>query len=261
MNTMDDWTHAWYMLSWLAGARIKRVDLLVKRTSGVAIPHRAVSICHVPVPWLNAENDRGAEIYIRTTRGESWPLVFLDDVETNLACRIAQRYDALVVLTSTAGGCHIWLKTTYSLDEQERGQVQRWLAQRAHADRASTSGEHLGRLAGMRNWKRQGVWVNVIRTDSGRRLRWDPTLALREMRELQRLPTGQHAASCPKRESGMPDKSESAKEWGWVCGSLEAGAHPETVFHLLYKHALPRRGRDAERYARRTVQRAIEKVL
>lgn len=257
---MEIWTHAWYMLSWLSGAKITHVDLLIKRASGVAILHRSMSILDVPVSWLNAENDQSAEIYIRAARSEAWPLVFLDDVETGLACLIAQKYEALVVLTSTAGGCHVWLKTTRPLDEKERGQAQRWLAKRTQADKASTSGEHFGRLAGMRNWKRQGVWVNVIRTDAIRHPRWNPTTAIQEMEKLQELLPARTTGLASKRIPGAPDQSESAKEWGWVLGSLEAGVNPETVYQHLYQRALPRRGSDTERYARYTLQRALNRL-
>ena len=62
----------------------------------------------------------------------------------------------------------------------------------------SISGEHLGRLAGFKNWKRGGTWVNVLGASCHGR-HWDPTVR-------------------------------------------------------------PRRGRDAERYARRTLHRALERV-
>jgi hypothetical protein len=67
-----------------------------------------------------------------------------------------------VVKTSQEGGCHIWLSCTCNLGEWERHQAQRWLAPLAGADIASTSGEHLGRLAGFKSWKRNGTWVNVV---------------------------------------------------------------------------------------------------
>ena len=256
---MKIWTHTQYMLSWLSGTRIKQVDLLIKRASGMAILHRSMPIFNVPVSWLHAENNQGAEIYIRAARSQSWPMVFLDDVETGLACRIAQKYEALVVLTSTVGGCHVWLRTTHNLDEKKRSQAQRWLAKRTLADKASTSGEHLGRLAGMRNWKRHGVWVNVIRTDAIKHPPWDPTPALQEMEEMQKLLSIRTTDLVSKRTLDAPDQSESAKEWGWILGSLEAGVNPETIYQRLYQRALPRRGSDTERYVRHTLQRAINK--
>lgn len=81
-------------------------------------------------------------------------LVFLDDLEPSLAVAIARKYAALAVATSPHGGCHLWLGCLQSLSESQRAQAHRWLAQRTGADQASTSCEHLGRLAGFKNWKR-----------------------------------------------------------------------------------------------------------
>lgn len=249
------------MLNWWTAIGIHRVDLLVRRQTGVTIPHQDLSIHDIPLPWLKAENAHGSEIYLRPERGREWPMVFLDDVETGMACRIAQKYTALVVQTSTVGGCHLWIKTTCSLDETGRCHSQRWLAPRAGSDRASISGEHFGRLAGMRNWKRQGEWVNIIQSQRDDLPCWDPTPALQAVEESKKKHLSRSARLAPKREPGMPDQSESGKEWGWVCGMLEHGIPPETVFHRLYQRASIRRGSDAERYSRHTIHRALNRLL
>ncbi len=67
-----------------------------------------------------------------------------------------------MVHTSPDGGCHLWLRLTHALDEHHRYLAQRWLIPKVNADLGSVSGEHLGRLAGTRNWKRASVWVNVV---------------------------------------------------------------------------------------------------
>ena len=74
----------------------------------------------------------------------------------------ARGHGGLAVQTSPAGGCHLWLPCARTLDEAARHRVQRWLAECMGADLGSVSGEHLGRLAGFRNWKRGGCWVNVV---------------------------------------------------------------------------------------------------
>ena len=56
------------------------------------------------------------------------------------------------------------------------------------------------------------------------------------------------------------DGSPSGQEWGWVCRMLEAGWDPERVYQGLIQQARSRRGPDVERYARRTIQRAMAKV-
>ena len=256
---MKAWQHTWHMLGWWAGAEIDRIDLLVKRTTGVVVPSQNISIHALPLPWVKAENANGAEIYIRPARGRAWPLVFLDDVETNLAYRIAGKYAALIVPTSLQGGCHIWLRTTQFLNEKDRYQAQRWLAHRTGADKASVSGEHFGRLAGMKNWKRQGAWVNVVQVDyPGRRL-WNPAPVFRTVPDISK-PVSKNVAATSKKTRKSVDQSESGKEWGWVCGAIQAGVDPDAVFRQLHKRAIPRRGKDAERYARHTIIRALKHI-
>jgi hypothetical protein len=241
-------------------AKVDQVDLVIMRASRVVIPHPMISIHALPLPWLKAENANGAEIFIRPARNRKWPLVFLDDVKPGLAYRIAQKYAALAVHTSTAGGCHIWIRTARFLDECERGQAQRWLAQRVGADQASTSGEHLGRLAGMRNWKRQGVWVNIIVPELPGRRSWDPAPAFQPTDRCEKN-VRQHCSYHETQRTAprTPDQSESGKEWGWVCGMLENGIEQEVVYQRLYQRSIVRRGTDAERYARHTIERAVNR--
>ena len=117
--------------------------------------------------------------------------------------------------------------------QKRRGRgPQRWLAQRIAADLGSISGEHLGRLAGFKNWKRRGTWVNV-RTASHAGRRWDPSV-VPSLGENPPSPSG------PRRRA--TDTSPSGREWGWVCGQLEAGKPPELVYVRLLKRACARRG-------------------
>ncbi len=202
-----------------------------------------------------AENVRRAEIYIRPASTLAWPMILLDDVEFRLARRIARKYAALVVHTSPAGGCYLWLCLTRALVQPQRYYAQRWLIPRVNADIGSVSGEHLGRLAGTRNWKRDGVWVNVINPDPFPRPAWDPTPALPPIVPANNR--GTPHLRTQKNYSGI-DHSESGKEWGWVCGALEAGLDPEIVYRRLLDRASQRRGPDAVRYARYTLQRALQ---
>jgi len=142
-----------------------------------------------------------------------------------------------------------------ALDQHQRYLAQRWLIPKLNADLGSVSGEHLGRLAGTRNWKRAGVWVNVVNPDPPPRPAWDPTPALQQTTVLPHRITSQ-----PPRQhdcNGL-DNSPSAREWGWVCGALEAGLDPQIVYRQLLERASQRRGRDAQRYARHTLQRALQ---
>ena len=186
-------------------------------------------------------------------------MVFLDDVTPQRAQHIASRYAALVVQTSTAGGCHLWLALTQPLDQHQRRRVQRWLIPRLHADPGSVSGEHLGRLAGLRNWKRNGCWINVLNPYSPPRPPWDPTPALVNP-SLATATTDSPPAPITAHHPTSGDLSPSAKEWGWVCGALQAGIKPDIVYQKLLQRVSARRGSDAQRYARYTLQRALRRL-
>jgi hypothetical protein len=244
--------HTHSMLRWWTSAGIGLADLAIKRPSRGVIWHYAIPLEALPLSWARAENLHKAEVYIRPARGYSWPLVLLDDVSPVFAARVARKYDALVVKTSKEGGCHLWLSCSLELDEEARKLAQRWLVIRTGADPGSSSGEHLGRLAGFKNWKRGGTWVNVMASS----LRGQPWLPRAE--DDGRLQS--RAEQRPRPHRHTTDTSESGKEWGWVCSMLEAGDDPDIVYYRLVQRARPRRGHDAERYASRTINRAIGHV-
>jgi hypothetical protein len=248
--------HTQLMLGWWRQAGVDRADLAVKRLSGKWIWHRGLPLTALPFAWARAENVRGAEVYIRPARVYAWHILFLDDVPTNTAVRVARKYDALVIFTSREGGCHVWLRCSQKLDEEARLKAQRWLAARIDADPGSVSGEHLGRLAGFKNWKRGGTWVNaIVATHRGRWWLPTPALSCRQNEEDSRVRRPRRDRPAPS--STYCDQSESGREWGWVCGRLEAGCHPSTVYKELVERASSRRGRDTRRYAARTINRAL----
>ena len=243
--------HTWRMLLWFEEIGIERLDLALRRSDATMIWHRSKTFGQLPLSWVRAQNVRQAEVYVRPARNGSWPLVFLDDIGPSLAVAIVRKYAALAVATSPQGGCHLWLGCSQSLSESQRAQAQRWLAQRTGADRASTSGEHLGRLAGFKNWKRSGVWVNTIASSAIRP--WDPTPALCEPVTTAR--PRHRSVSTP----GI-DTSPSGQDWAWTCCLLESGGDPDSVYRRLVARVLPRRGSDAERYAQRTVDQAASHI-
>jgi len=246
--------HTAAMLQFWLQSGISAVDLAVRRRNGAMIWHHHCPPRQLPLRWARAENAHRAEVYIRPARNGAWAMLFLDDLDSRFAQRVAQKYAALVVHTSPDGGCHLWLRLTHALNEHQRYLAQRWLIPKVNADLGSVSGEHLGRLAGTRNWKRAGVWVNVVNPEPPPRPTWDPTPALQQTTSFPCRKTSQ----LPPHQNGVDD-SESAREWGWVCGALEAGIDPEIVYHRLLDHAAQRRGRDAQRYARHTLQRALRR--
>lgn len=240
--------HTTAMLAWWADAGITRADLAIRRSDAKMIWHHDRPLEDLPLPWARAQNVRQAEVYIRPARGHSWPLVFVDDVVPGLARRSAQRTSALVVRTSDAGGCHLWVRCTAWLDELQRLGAQRWLARRLGGDRASVSGEHLGRLAGFKNWKRGGCWVNVLDATGGRV--WD-------LHQVEAVAEPKQSAERAARSQGR-DTSASAREWGWICGLLEARHDPLDVYQRLLLAAKRRGRREPERYAKRTCRKAQE---
>lgn len=248
--------HTEAMLAAWRRLEVDLADLAVRRRDGAMLWQRERPLEALPMAWARAENAHGADIYVRPARGHAWALVFLDDVALDLALEVAGSNGGLAVRTSPEGGCHLWLPTSGPLGEEGRCCRQKWLAQQLGADPASTSGEHLGRLAGFRNWKRGGCWVNVLSpAESGK----EGTL---ETGARTRSALG--AGTCNR--SGKPaalgrDRSPSGQEWGWVCRMLEGGWDPQKVYEALVEKATGRRGEDTERYARRTVERATEKVL
>jgi hypothetical protein len=245
------------MLHWFRTSSVARVDVAVRRPGGVMIWHRGIETDALPLGFLGAENLRRGEIYVRPARGSAWPLVFLDDVVPARACAVAAKYRALVVETSRVGGAHVWLACGRALDERDRARAQRWLARLVDADPASTSGEHLGRLAGFKNWKRGGVWVNIL-ARSNRARPWDPIVALTDRSTLRRV--GPFAPRSSPVTDRSHDASASGREWGWVCSMLEQGRDPHAVHRRLIERAQDRRGRDTERYASRTVSSALRRI-
>jgi len=246
--------HTRCMLAWWTWAGVTHADLMVRRRDGAIIWHDGVALDGVYLDWLGYENAAGSEIYIRPAREGAWPVVFLDDVEVARATRIVDKYSALAIRTSKVGGAHIWLRATIALDERQRRHAQQFLAPLAKADLGSTSGEHLGRLAGFRNWKRQGEWTGVV-TASRSPPAWDPSPALAASERI--TPSTQSAG---RRSGSAHDRSASGRDWGWVCSQLEAGVDPAGVRLELERRAAQRRGRDAARYASRTVNAAAARL-
>jgi hypothetical protein len=249
--------HTDRMLTWWVRAGVDRADLAVRRVDGAMLWHADQPAGALPLAWARAQNSRNADVYVRPARGHPWPLVFLDDVPCDRAAAVARKYAALIVHTSAAGGCHLWLRCSVPLHENERHHAQHHLALRLGADLGSISGEHLGRLAGFKNWKRSGVWVNVLQaSELGP---WRPVELLAEATSSHAL-----ASRVPSLPDGTApesvkttDTSASGADWAFTCRLLEAGCDPRLVHARLVNRARPRRGTDAERYATHTLSRAL----
>lgn len=252
--------HTELMLRWWTGLGLDLADLAVRRPSGQMLWQHSIPLKRLPLAWARAENARGADIYVRPARYRSWPVVFLDDLDERLGIEVVRRHAALLVQTSREGGCHLWMLSSRPLSESERRDAQRHLAARSGADRASTSGEHLGRLAGMKNWKRSGQWVNVLGS-STTLPPWEPRFLAAPQRPLPPpSPVTPRTVQRPPAQDRGLDGSPSGKEWGWVCGALASGRPPGDVYIELLEHCRSRRGHDAQRYALHTLRRALERL-
>jgi len=247
------------MLAWFEASQVHQVDVAVRRAAETMLWHAGLALDDLPVSWLAAENVRRSDVYIRPARDRAWPVLFLDDVAVRLALTIIHHYSALVVRTSVAGGCHVWLASCQPLDEPARRIAQSWLAAKVLADPASISGEHLGRLAGFKNWKRGGEWVNVLAAVTSKPL-WSPPPELLREANSSTGSKSHHRVGSRARPHTAPDATESGREWGWVCRAIEAGHDPESIYQRLVSRARPRRGADAERYARRTIEEALRRL-
>lgn len=252
-------------LSWLEAVGVDRYDLAVswRSNGGRFIPGlQDTDIAGVErsLPWQRHSNAAGADIYVRPARGPDWPLVFLDDVGIELARRIAKKYRAAVVETSP-GNCQIWLALTSTQGEEERKVVQQWLTARIGSDPGSVSGEHYVRLPGFRNRKpRRDAWVNLIVTSIAPA--YDPTQTLAEA--ASRFSSHDAGVVLQRRnctramDRGLHTvRDESRMEFGWAVGALRHGMDEDVVLRRLIGHASPRRGPDAERYARHTLKNAL----
>jgi hypothetical protein len=254
--------HTRAMLAGFRAAGVERVDLAVRGPEDTMLWQRNRPLEDIPLAWLRAANAACAEIYIRPARGFDWPLVFLDDVTVPVAMKAIHSHGGMAVMTSACGGCHLWLPCARPLDEERRCRVQRWLAGKFGADPASISGEHLGRLAGFKNWKRCGCWVNVLGCYMDLRDRRRGLEVPTDILEGLSGPGGTRTETrgATTRTVSRRDTSPSGMDWAWVCNMLEAGKDPEEVRRELVATAWSRRGADTERYARKTVERALVKV-
>lgn len=244
--------HTQAMLQWWTRVGIARADLAVRRSTGTMRWHADLAIAALPLAWVRAENAQHADIYIRPARGYAWPLVFVDDVAVARAQAVAREVEALLVETSPAGGCHVWLRCDRVLTEDDRRHAQRQWVAHLDADPGSVSGEHLGRLAGFKNWKRGGPWVNVLAaSDHGRA--WAVVDGTPRTRPSP-------PSTAPRGTDGPRDTTPSGQDWAWVCTRLEQHHDPVLIYRRLVDRARPRRGADAERYAQRTVEHAQRHV-
>ena len=193
--------------------------------------------------WLRYRNAMGADIFIRPCRLRAQSVLFLDDLPMHRARMVAGKYSSCVIETSP-GNTQVWIAIDRSLLLSDRKRAQRRIASLGFSDPASISGDHLGRLCGMRSQKRK-CWVNLIATTSGKK--YSPVM------QGHSLPLG---GGCASRKDDPAKGSPSEQEFGWVLGRLRCGISSEIVRNDLLKTATSRGKRNASAYVGRTMKNA-----
>ena len=241
--------------------------------------------------WARFQNaSQSAQIYIRPHSQIEHPWLFLDDVTTEMALGISQKYAAVVVETSQ-GNCQIRLLSSAALSCSQRATVQKAIASKIMADRASTAGDKWGRLAGFQNRKpgKEGWWTPIVADTTQARPRFDPAPFMtatngsdghtpqksssqrwRETTPHKISPEGVRVSSASNCDRSVQCAgSESEREFTWAINrirwflehrpELAQRELPKMVENLIQR-ATVRGKRDPEQYASRTIAVAMRKV-
>lgn len=259
--------HARRQLAFYAWCGITHIDLACRYPSGAWKNYYQRPLHPDSLTDLRAANcRRGADIYIRPARTQRSPLLFLDDLPLARIITLLAHHPGMAIRTSSAGGCHLWLRLTKGVDIPTRARLQRRYAHRHHADLASTSGDHYGRLAGTKNHKRGGTWITCL-ADKRNGTAIDPEperapLPTRTPPTHHRMHTAHPGSQTPSTTTSAhqppigPDTSPSGREWAWVCAAIENGIPRERIRAALIHSAHHRRGTDTHRYVQTTIQKA-----
>lgn len=225
--------------------------------------------------WAWYENQRGgAEVYVRPARWmpdgtlASWPLIFLDDVNPDQAAKIAAQFSAMVIETSP-NRCHVWLAVSRPLDEDERKALQRHLIAEHGGDGGSVSGEHFGRLAGFKNHKRGGCWVNIKTIGTGLLYPVPADVDVDVEAPFARPHSSDTRAARASPGLYSSESSESEREFGYIIGRLRwlsrnaperMQEEAERLKAELIERARARGKRDPQQYAERTIVAATARL-
>lgn len=258
------------VLNWFESAGVAAWNFAVLTDRAMLGHERPRDRCEVMKSsgWAWVKNrEEGCNIYMRPSRGPSWPVILLDDLSSRKAIGIARKYSCLAIETSR-DNCQCWIKCNRAMNESERASVQGRLAKLVGADPGSVSGEHFGRAAGFRNRKdgRGDFLVRVLVATSGVSLDVSPYIASEP--SMPCPSPGGRVRSGPFVSSGS-DPSDSAAEFRfcrarfmWV---IENGRDPygEVGFLIqnLLERAVARGKRSPDSYAELTVQKALASVL
>ena len=205
--------------------------------------------------WIRCMNSKGGDVYIRPHGEQPQGVVFLDDLSVDKAIQISKKYASCVVCTSE-NNTQVWLATDRKLSKNERKSVQTWMREVGYTDPGSVSGDHLGRLCGVRSQKRN-CWVNLVTTTFGKRYSPDIGSSLSSpLGEACVSPSPSPKASFSGVAVSEKSTSDSEREFGWAMGALKHGVPMINVINHLTDRAKIRGKRRPEDYAKRTVMGA-----
>lgn len=194
--------------------------------------------------WCRFKNSKGSDIFIRPHRHDKQPIIFLDDLSLSKATMVSNKYRSIVIQTSP-NNTQAWVVLSERLSENERKSIQQYISEKGFSDKGSISGEHLGRLCGFKSQKRK-CWVKYVR--SSQAIKYSPPKP-----EPSSLP---RRGACANKNAGM--KTMSEVEFSWVLSKARRGLSSNTLINILEKSAKARGKPSPEKYAERTVRRAIE---
>ncbi len=241
--------------------------------------------------WARFQNaSQSAQIYVRPHPHTDHPWLFLDDVTAEMALRISQKYAAVVVETSK-GNCQIRLLSPAALSCSERATVQKSIAPKVMADRASTAGDKWGRLAGFQNRKpgKEGWWTPIVADTTQTRPRFDPAPFMTatngsDGHTPQKSSSHGWCEATPRKISPLGGRvssvsnsggsvqctgSESEREFTWVINRIRwflerrpemLGCELSKMVENLIQRATARGKRDPDQYANRTIAAAMRKA-
>ena len=163
-------------LSWFYRLNVDTFDIHIRKPKGVKEDYntgnwvwiinneniRADYIRTKLLPLIKYENANGSDIYFRPSKNDKHCVIFLDDVPIDNDHKVAKKYTACVVETSSKN-TQIWLATSKRFHKNDRKSAQIFLKEKGYTDPGSISGDHLGRLCGLKSLKHK-TRVNLIKT-------------------------------------------------------------------------------------------------
>ncbi len=253
-------------IEWFMSNGIDHLDFAIRRPNGAFIYNnlQAISLKDANrlrgiIARLRGENCKRADIYCRPARGFDWPILMLDDVMDHKP--VTGTYKSMAIHTSPEGGHQIWIATTTPLNEDGRRAAQEPLISQYKADAGSKSGEHFGRLAGFKNHKRNGNWVNYTTASNKPALDSKTTILPPRMGSNSGGAVVFQSPIRSGRRTGGVDKSASAREFGLVSGWLRKGENRQVVYNRLHAMASERKkSGDIDRYVNLTIANAEKRL-